>query len=140
MGAAKQYNPSGGFYEYEYHQVGETIHYDGLQGKVIVKNNLQTGLPPHSGKSDFYANIDAETGKIIQLRLNRSRASHIDFDWGHEHKNLDGSNLRFSEGIVHVHTYEKGKRNRIARYMNNDEIKRFGALLKSLNPDVKFRP
>lgn len=141
MGNSRFYNAGGGFTVNEYHQEGDTIYYDGLKGKIIVKNEAnKNGLPPHSGTSDFYAGKRTRTGEIIQVRFYKDRKQHIDFDWGHEHTNQKGDKSRFPMGTVHVHVYENGVRSRIARHMNNDEITRFGALLKSLNPDVKFRP
>ena len=141
MGTARQYNPSGGFYNHEYHQEGDTISYDRLKGKIVVKNEEnKNGLPPYSGTSDFYAGKRTRTGEIIQVRFYKDRRQHIDFDWGHEHTNKTGDRARFPAGTVHVQIYENGVRSEIARFMNNDEINRFGALLKSLNQDVKFRP
>lgn len=58
MGTARQYNPSGGFYNHEYHQEGDTIYYDGLKGKIVVKNEEnKNGLPPYSNtpNTTYYA-------------------------------------------------------------------------------------
>lgn len=142
MGNSRSYNPAGGFYTHEYHPVGDTIYYDGLVGKIIVSNDIRkNGLPFYSDKSDFYVGISAKTGEVIQVRLFDHRHPSIDFDWGHIHNNkAAGDKTRFAKGTLHVHTYENDVRNEIARFVNNDEIKRFGELFKSLNPSVKFRP
>lgn len=142
MGAARQYNPSGGFYNHEYHQEGDTIYYDGLKGKIVVKNEEnKNGLPPYSGTSDFYAGKRTRTGEIVQVKFYEKRIQSVDFDWGHIHTEGDGKNkVSFPEGVVHVQTYVDGKRTGITRYMNNEEIKKYGSMLKKLNPNVKFRP
>lgn len=141
MGGARAYNPAGGFHFKDFEQVGDTIYYKGLVGKILRKvDGSSSGLPSRSGKSDFYALPGKKTGEIVQVKLYKDRLQSIDFDWGHEHTNKTGDKARFPAGTVHVQIYENGVRSEIARFMNNDEINRFGALLKSLNPDVKFRP
>ena len=61
MGDFKNYNSSGGFDEYLYHQVGDTITAsNGLQGKVMNGNSdpkdekFHEGLPMYSNTSEVY--------------------------------------------------------------------------------------
>jgi hypothetical protein len=72
----------------------------------------------------------------------------IDFDWGHTHKN-DGVGCDgriFPKGVVHVQTYKVESDSSItrlsnnARYMSDNEIKKYGPIIKAFNPKVKFRP
>lgn len=147
MGGARTYNASGGFSGYDYHQVGETIYIDDLKGKVIAKkdangnDDYHAGLPAFSNTSDFYAHIGSKSGEIVQVKFYEKRIQSVDFDWGHIHTEGDGKNkVSFPEGVVHVQTYVDGKRTGITRYMNNEEIKKYGSMLKKLNPNVKFRP
>lgn len=141
MGNTRFYNASGGFYSNEYHQEGEGILYEGLRGKIVVKNQPgKNGLPPYSGTSDFYAGKNVNTGRIMQVRFFKGRRQNLDFDWGHLHTNTSEHKMSFHEGVVHVHTYKNGERNNVARCLNNAEIKKYGRLLKMLDPSVKFRP
>ncbi len=148
MGSAKSFNPSGGFSDYEYHQIGETLYIDGFRGKVIAKwdadgnYDFHSGLPGHSGTSDFYAKPGGRSGELVQVKLFSERSQIVDFDWGHNHFAGKGAGKSiFPKGVVHVQTYSKnGSRTGVTRYMNNTEIKKYGHLLKVLNPDVKFRP
>lgn len=142
MGAARAYNPAGGFHFQEFEQVGDTIHYKGLVGKILRKvDDSSSGLPGHSGKSDFYALPGKKTGEIIQVKLYKKRLQSFDFDWGHAHTENNGVNKTiYPKGVIHVHEYNNGQRTGVTRYMSNEEINFFGELLKSLNPSVKFRP
>lgn len=142
MGGARAYNPAGGFYFKDFEQVGDTIYYKGLVGKILRKvDGSSSGLPSRSGKSDFYALPGKKTGEIVQVKLYKDRLQSIDFDWGHIHMEGKGKNkVSFPKGVVHVQTYVDGKRTGITRYMNNEEIKKYGSMLKKLNPNVKFRP
>ena len=141
MGGARAYNPAGGFHFKDFEQVGDTIYYKGLVGKILRKIDGSSGLPSRSGKSDFYARSGKKTGEIVQIKLYKDRLQSIDFDWGHDHMEGKGKNKTiFPEGVVHVQEYAKGERTGTTRYMSNEEIKRFGALIKSLNSEAKFRP
>ena len=147
MGGAKTYNASGGFSRYDSHQVGDTIYVDGLKGKVIAKrdsngnDDFHAGLPSYSNTSDFYARTGSKSGEIVQVKFYENRIQCVDFDWGHNHMKGKGKNqVIFPEGVVHVQTYSNGSRAGITRYMNNEEIKKYGSMLKKLNPNVKFRP
>lgn len=141
MGGARAYNPAGGFHFKDFEQVGDTIYYKGLVGKILRKIDGSSGLPSRSGKSDFYARSGKKTGEIVQVKLYKDRLQSIDFDWGHNHTEGKGKNKTiFPEGVVHVQEYRNGERANITRYMNNEEISFFGDLFRLLNPSVKFRP
>lgn len=140
MGGQSAYIPSGGFKEYLYHQVGETITADGIAGKVISKIGGipgHDGLPHYSNTSKVYFKLD-ENGQIEQARIYDGRHSALDIDWGHSHH-------VFQKGIAHVHEYYQDKdgtwkRDKDhARHLNNDEMKKYGELLKKAYPNIKFR-
>lgn len=140
MGGQRAYIPSGGFKEYLYHQIGDTITANGLSGKVISKiggSFGHDGLPHYSNTSKIYFKLD-KNGKVEQARIYNKRIPSLDIDWGHPHH-------EFPQGIVHVHEYYKDNhgnwhRDEInVRFMNNAEIKKYGELLKKANPNIKFR-
>ena len=140
MGGQNSYIPSGGFKEYLYHQIGDTITANGLSGKVIAKIGGKLGhdgLPKYSNTSKIYFKLD-ENGIIEQARLYEGRQAFIDIDWGHSHHEC-------KKGVAHVHKYYKDKNGnwrrdeRHVRYLNNAEMKELGPLLKKANPYVKFR-
>ena len=140
MGGQNSYLPSGGFSEYLYHQVGETITANGVSGKVIQKSGddrSHNGLPKYSNTSNIYFKIDDKSGIIEQARIYKDRKVTLDFDWGHTHNN-------FKEGVVHVHEWHEDEngnwvRSKEGRCLNNDEIKKYGELLKKANPTIKLR-
>ena len=140
MGGARYYREDGGFSQYLYRQVGQTFYYGGLKCKIIEKTtgqNSHDGLPLYSNTSDVYLRIDPDSGKVGQARVYKDRKAALDFDWDREHKN-------FPKGVVHVHEYEEvdGKLRRKPgepRLMTDEEIEKYGPILKQADPDVKFR-
>ncbi len=69
MGGQKQYNKSGGFSQYLYHQIGETIVAGGVSAKVVERiDNPHTGLPKYSNTSSLYFKQD-ENGVIEPMNL-----------------------------------------------------------------------
>lgn len=49
MGGARAYNPAGGFHFKDFEQVGDTIYYKGLVGKILRKvDGSSSGLPSRS--------------------------------------------------------------------------------------------
>ena len=143
MGDVKSYNSSGGFDQYLYRQVGETITAsNGVQGKVITSsaddNMFHDSLPFYSNTSEVYFKVSDETKQIEQARIYKERKVALDFDWDHTHK-------PYEKGVVHVHEWhmnKKGewKRSRTPRFMNDEEMKRYGELIKKANPKAKLRP
>lgn len=140
MGNQRQYLKSGGFSEYLYQQVGETIIADGVIGKIIKMtehNNYHDGLPEYSNKSNIYLKFKNKTTNIEQIRIYKNRRAYIDFDWGHTHK-------VFKKGTVHVHEWfmnDKGEwtRSKNPRYLSDEEISRYGKLFSMKVPNVKLR-
>jgi len=140
MGGQNSYLPSGGFLEYLYHQVGETITANGISGKVIEKingNPGHDGLPIYSNSSKVYFKVD-EKGKIEQARIYDGRKAVLDIDWGHNHHG-------FPKGTAHVHVFVKDNKGnwhrdgKKSRHLNNAEMKKYGPLLKKANPEIKLR-
>jgi len=140
MGGQSSYLPTGGFQEYLYHQVGETITAGGITGKVIEKingNPGHDGLPLYSNTSKIYFKVN-EDGIIEQARIYNGRQAIYDIDWGHTHN-------EFQKGVAHIHEFVQDKKGnwhrniKDARYLNNEEIKKYGDLLKKANPSIKFR-
>lgn len=137
MGKFNEYNKSGGFSSYNYVHRGRITAGD-LTGEVVSKYNekvAHTGLPEYSDKAKIYF-WRARNGNIIQMRIFVDRKAAFDFDWGHTHG-------QFQKGVVHVHSWvldSKGKphRQEPRRTMNNDEISKYGALLRKADPHVRF--
>lgn len=140
MGGQREYIKSGGFSEYLYHQVGETLSSNGVSGKIIEKqgnDRALDGLPKYSNTSEVYFKLDDQTKLIEQARIYKDRQVAYDFDWGHTHK-------EYKEGVIHVHEWEMDKngkwvRSNKPRLLNNSEIKKYGELLKIANLNVMFR-
>lgn len=145
MGDFKSYNPSGGFDQYTYHQVGETITAsNGVQGKVINGNSdekdelFHESLPIFSNTSEVYfKRNDEKPHEIEQARIYKNRKAALDFDWGHGHGEHE-------KGVVHVQEWycnNKGKwvRRKKARGLSNEEIERYGELIKLANPNARLR-
>lgn len=141
MGGLRKYNPEGGFSEYLYHQVGDSVTANGITAKVVTKigdEDFHSALPSFSNTSNAYAKrSDEGEHEVEQLRIYVNRKASIDFDWGHAHGNC-------VKGVVHVHiAAESGnfhRHKKQVRYMNDEEIAMYGPLIKALNPNAKFRP
>lgn len=142
MGNGNEYDPSGGFSTYLYETVGGSVTMNGYKCEIVQmksdkdKNGYHAGLPAFSNTSDIYVGL-GPGDKPRQMRLYIDRHQVIDFDWGHSHRNTDGK--KFAKGVVHVQRYP-GAKGGDARYMNNAEIKKFGAIIKYFCPDAKLRP
>lgn len=139
MGGQRSYLSTGGFSEYLYHQVGETVTAENISGKIIEKsedNRSHEGLPLYSNTSKVYFKLDDQSKSIEQARIYDGRKASFDFDWGHTHR-------EFEKGIVHVHewyTDKHGKmRRRKPRAMSDNEITIYGKLLKKAYPDIVFK-
>lgn len=140
MGGQREYIHSGGFSQYLYYQVGETLSANGEVGKVIDKTGdgrSHDGLPKYSNTSKVYFKLDDVSRMVEQARVYENRRVAFDFDWGHNHG-------EFHVGVVHVHEWylnKNGKWTRSGnpRLMNDSEMKKYGELFKKANPNVKFR-
>lgn len=143
MGNGRLYQESGGFTEYLYRQVGCTITAsNGVQGKIVTEyrdnEKYHSSLPQYSNTSEAYFKNDDITHEVEQARIYKNRRASLDLDWGHQHK-------EFPKGVVHVHEWRQDKkgnwtRTEKVRYMNNNEISRYGELLRKANENVRFRP
>lgn len=144
MGDFTKFIATGGFSAYLYHDVGDILTAsNGVQAKVInSENDLQDiyfhdSLPIFSNTSEIYLKrSDEETHPIEQARVYDARMPKLDIDWGHTHG-------EYKTGTVHVHEWRqdsKGNwRRSKPRGLNNEEIARYGELLKIAYPDVKLR-
>lgn len=152
MGGQKQYIETGGFSEYLYEQIGDTVRMNGLQAKMIKlksdKDGTHSGLPSFANSSNVYLRQGLD-GLACQAKRYESRRMIIDYDWSHVHKNKSDGRV-FPVGVVHVQKYEyigkDANGNAIfrrlsneARHLNNEEMKTIGPILKKFNPNVKFR-
>ncbi len=145
MGGQNYYKAEGGFSQYLYQHVGETIEMNGLRVKAIEHigtKDHHEGLPIYSNTSDVYLKIkrDSLTGEIEQARIFKNRHVYIDLDWGHDH--MKGS--KYTKGKVHVHFYEFKNGTYVKsktkyRFMNNEEIKLYGPIIRKVAPQAKFR-
>lgn len=139
MGLARDYIKQGGFRNYLYLE-SQTITVGNQMGKVMRRYDApdnHIGLPTYSNTSEIYfKQSDSKAGEIEQMRVYNHRRMAIDFDWGHTDK-------QYTRGIVHVHFWaqdSKGKWHRTKpRFMNNSEIKQYGAIIKKANPNAKLR-
>lgn len=143
MGSVRLYNGIGGFSQYLYHQIGPIIKAsNGVEGKIIAKlddeRSLHSSLPSYSSTSEVYLKCDdQDPSRVEQMRVYKNRKVILDFDWNHQHRS-------FREGVVHVHQWRQlanghMKRDKEPRFLNNDEIERYGELLHKVAPSVKFR-
>jgi len=116
-----------------------------MQGKVVDKyainpnDKFHSSLPIYSNNSEVYFK-KSDKGKhyVEQARVYSNRKAALDFDWGHTHG-------KHQKGVVHVHVWHQdGKghwvRGANPRCMNNDEIARYGNLIKKANPNARLRP
>ena len=79
----------------------------------------------------------------MQAIINVGNRRMLIFDWGHMHINPDGK--VFPKGVVHVHVCTIDEDGHLvlsaqARLMTEAEISKYGPLLKSYDPKVRFRP
>ena len=147
MGGQNYYKAEGGFSQYLYQQVGDTIDFNGIRAKVIEyfgTKNHHEGLPFYSNTSDMYLKIADNKNYVEKAIVYINRHAAFELDWGHEHINSKGNGKSFPAGIVHVHELEKiGKSVRRkdvdARLLTAAEIMKYGKILKIANPKIKFK-
>ena len=152
MGNPRMMLPNGSFSQYLYcdHETWAKIELNGIKAKVIRnisdQNGYHTSLPLAAGTSAMYLRLD-KFGNPVQARLYVNRYSSIDFDWGHSHYNnpkKGGDGKVFNKGVVHIQEYKiksDGTVERIsynARLANDEEINKYGEILKSFAPKIKF--
>lgn len=120
--------------------VGEAVTINGYRCKAIKMasdtDDHHAGLPGFSNTSDIYVGLGP--GDIPrQLRIYKDRRHYMDLDWGHEHKNADGT--VFPKGVVHVQRYPRA-RGGDARYMTAEEHKVLDAIVSYFAPHAKLYP
>ena len=129
----------------EYVAISEAKIANGIRGKLLKERKGKddhTKLPRYAGKSDLY--FRKNKNGICQARLYIGRKQFLDFDWGHEHTNTKDSR-KFPKGTVHVQLWTNDGHDNFTRdsanasYMNNTEMKKYGALIRAFCPNVKFR-
>lgn len=156
MGSQRSYQRGhNDFYSFEYETTSPRVTLNGVSGKVVEKKpafyDKHHDLPIYGGTSDVYFARDEE-GRITQAKVyDEKRLATIDLDWDHTHTNKDGT--VFKKGTVHVQEYrtvrvEDAKTGKIrnqttrcflARLMTQEEINKYGPLLRHFNPQIKFR-
>jgi hypothetical protein len=116
-----------------------------VKGEVVKRRNdsdTHTNLPKYANTSDVY--FRRNRNGVCQARVYINHRTCLDFDWSHPHNNI-GDARHFNRGVVHVQEYHWHSDNTVtrltneARYMNNHEMKKYGALIKAFCPEVKFR-
>lgn len=149
MGNQQDYIESGGFSQYLYkdHSGFGAKVVNGVRGKVVLDqrdpNGQHYSLPSYANTSDMYFKV-AKNGEVVQGRLYINRKSVLDFDWGHTHTNTSDGKT-FPKGTIHVQEYSVGSNGKLirhsdsARLMTDTEIKKYGPLIKTYNPNVKFK-
>lgn len=144
MGNQRQYNSSGGFSEYLYTSVSDSVVINGIKGRVIEaidKQGKDYGrLPTYSNTSDIYFRQN-ENKEVVQAKAYLSREMIIDFDWDHSHRNRTNGEY-FPKGTIHVQIYKKDDNGHFvrlsheARRMTEAEKKKYGPIIHFFNPNV----
>ena len=145
MGGHRVFNEQGGFNQYLYRTVTQ-MEINGMQVTTITKideANHHSGMPFYSQHSDVYLKMESDSDEIIQAIIYKNRRAVLEIDWGHSHHGKKG-HPSFKEGEVHVHTLteENGKVVRSkepARWMNDEEMKKYGPIIRYANPNAKMR-
>ena len=147
MGGQNYYKAEGGFSQYLYQLVGETIEINGIQAKVIEyigTKDHHEGLPYYSNTSDMYLKIADNQTYVEKAIVYIDRHAAFEFDWGHEHTNKKGNGKSFPIGVVHVHELERigntvRRKNMDARLLTAAEVSKYGKILKKVYPQIKFK-
>lgn len=141
MGSQRTYSGGGTFIEFLYEPIdGMDYTYNGIRCRVLKLQADETGthssIPQFAKTSDVYLVLGADN-KPKQMAVYKNHRLLKDFDWTHQHKNASNGQ-RFEKGVVHVHLDVSHSTD--ARYMNNDEIAKYGAIIQHYNPNAKLRP
>lgn len=132
--------------KYEYEVIGKSRVVGGIKGEILKrKDSLGThsNLPQYAVTSNMY--FRQNVYGVCQGRVYLEHKICIDFDWSHQHINKGTNGRVFKSGVVHVQVWKQnfdGTFTRVsnrARSMSNDEMKKYGPLIKSFCPTVKFR-
>ena len=88
--------------------------------------------------------IEHDGNKVEQAIIYVDRKAVLEFDWGHPHPGKPG-HPSFKKGEVHVHElHEKNgvvqrKTGIQPRWMNAEEMKKYGDIIRYANPNAKMR-
>ena len=122
---------------------------DMIIGGIKVINNpyqkRENDLPIESNTTNAYFKADAQKN-IIQLRIydKHTHRALMDIDFIDGHINRKTGEI-FPAGVAHVQefTIKKGKpkrNSRSARLLTEQEIQKWGEIIRLANPNVIFRP
>lgn len=129
----------------EYESMAPAKIINGVKGHIIKKKGdaaSHTNLPYYANTSDLY--FRQNRNGVCQARLYINNRTFLDLDWSHNHTNTNNGR-QFAVGVVHVQYWQKDDNGRFlrsnsdARYMNNEEIKKYGPIIRYYCPTVKFR-
>lgn len=129
-----------------YHSEGESAVINGLRVKVIAKigeDNHHSGLPFYSNTSDVYLKIEKNGNQVEQAIIYVNRKAILEFDWGHPHSRKNG-HPSFKKGEVHVHELHEVngvvcRKKDQPRWMNTEEMAKYGDIIRYANPNAKMR-
>ena len=146
MGNQRQFNAKGGFSEYLYTSVSDSVIINGVKGRVIALadrfDNRKDNLPTYSNTSDIYFRKN-ENDEVVQGKVYLSREMIMDFDWGHSHRNSSNGDF-IPAGTIHVQVYKKDRNGHFvrlssdARRMSDAEKEKYGQIIRHFNPNVIF--
>ena len=130
----------------EYVSLAPAQTVNGVKGHLIKRicdSDIHSNLPYYSNTSDVYFRQN-EYG-VCQARVYIGQKTFLDFDWSHNHRNPGKDGKHFPKGVVHVQIWKQTKDGGFvrlsnkARYMNNQEMKKYGPLLRKFNSNIRFR-
>lgn len=119
---------------------------NGVSGRIVKRRgdpDTHTSLPQYAKTSDMYFRLN-EKG-VCQGRVYLDHKVVLDFDWSHNHTNKGKNHETFKAGTVHIQMWEHhpdGSMTRLsndARGMTDQEIEKYGPIIKSFCPWVKLR-
>lgn len=92
--------------------------------KILTKKEKRENEPDSTPRfshtaNTMYARMDDDKKKVVQIAVYRNHEKIKDIEWGHFHKNTDGTT--FKKGEVHVQEYVNGQRNRDGRLPTEEE-------------------
>lgn len=141
MGSQRTYYGDGIFSEFLYEPIeGMDYEHNGIKCRVLKLQTDNAGthssIPQFAKTSNVYLVLGTDN-KPKQMAVYENHRLVKDFDWTHAHTNA-GDGQHFQKGVVHVHLDVSHSTN--ARYMNNDEIAKYGAIIQHYSPNAKLRP
>ncbi len=122
---------------------------DMIIGNIKVIHNphqeRENDLPIESNSSDAYFKADVQK-RVIQLRVydEHTHKAIMDIDFIDGHRNKKTGEV-FPAGVAHVQEFKMKngvpvRDSKNARLMTEEEIAKWGDVIRLANPNVKFRP